>query len=242
MKKFIGNLDSIAPSKLIDKNKISDLDRLFLGLGLIYNDLKGLILFDITIRETYEQPVDLEPNVHGGEYQGVRLQIERMFIALVYEFFTFINRNIEIINSAHFQIILKNLDIKDKNSWNEFILIATQKSKSKSLFAKLARIRNSIVSHYDISEKALVGGFINKFYNQEKIETNKKAFFSLGKNMESTRFFYCDASIEAYLVEHLEIKPSESNNYLVELMQKVEEMNTVICKLIRKYIEKKKLF
>lgn len=241
MKKFIGNLDNIVPSKLINQNDVKDLDCFFLVLGLIYNDLKGLILFDVTIREIYEKPTDFEPTVHAGEYSGIRLQIERLMIGLVSEFFVFLRENKATLNSTQFGIIFKQLTNEAKKSWNNFVLISNQTSqKGENFFKNLARIRSNVVFHYNYSGEELAKGYINKFYIQEKTATNKKAFFSLGSNMESTRFFYCDGAIEAYLMEHLKIKPLEKDNYLQELQNRVSEMNIVIGALIRKYLEKKK--
>ncbi len=239
-KTFIGELDGIAPSKLVNKSKIDDLDRFFLVLSLIYNDLKGLIIFDTTLRETYEWPLGTEPSVHAGEFAGLRLHIERLLIGLVSEFFIFLKKNEAIIGTYPFQMILNKLSKDDVKYWKSFQSAVSESSEKDSFFSKLARIRGNIVFHYDHSGDELVSGFIDKFYNQEKTSANKKAFFSSGDNMESTRFFYCDASVESYLMEHLKVKPTERENYQKELQDQIANMNLVIGKLIRKYLENKK--
>jgi len=239
LKKYPGTLSEISPGKIIAREEPGDLDNFFLVLSLIYNDLKGLISFDVLIRGVYETPIDPKPNVHSGEYSGIRLHIERLLIGMTSEFFVFLKNNLKTIRTISFQLLLKSLDQKDKNSWNELIEVIDESSGKESFFRKMARIRSDIVFHYNFSGDELVKGFKNKFYKQEPNESNKKAFYSIGNTMESTRFFYADAAIEGYLVEHLKLSPTEKENYLNELMNNVSKMNVVICKLIQIYLNKK---
>jgi hypothetical protein len=236
MKKFQCKLNGIDPEKLIDKNNTQDIDTFFLVLGLIFNDLKGLVLFDRTIIETYERPEVNEATAHAGEHAGIRYQIIRLLIGLVSEFSTFLKINKKTIESVSFQLLLKSLDTKDRNIWDQFI---SPSNKDTDLFAKLSRIRSNIVFHYDHSGEELKRSFINKFFYQEKDVTNKKAYFSLGSNMETTRFFYCDAAAQDFLKERLDIETEDKDHYLSDFLDKIDKMNSVVGNLIRVYLNRK---
>ena len=89
---FKGELSEINPSYLFSNDKSDEIDNFFLVLAVIYNDVKGLILFQKLVMDTYEPP-SLDPdvvNVHAGEYGGVFIQITKLIIGTIHEFFNFL--------------------------------------------------------------------------------------------------------------------------------------------------------
>src|SRR5574343_1081404 len=94
-------VDLIDPLKIIDKNNSNDIDNFFLTLGLIYNDLKGLIIFYRHCKEKYVIKKDNEGlTFKNSELAGLQLQIQRLMIGLVRETIKFIYKKRLIIESS----------------------------------------------------------------------------------------------------------------------------------------------
>lgn len=237
MEKFKCNLESIKPAKLIDKSKIDDIDNLFLSLGLIFNDLKGIILFNDLIKKDYDKPVPGEINAHNGEYFGIQLQIVKLSVALIDEFFIVLGKNEDIIKSFRFKLIEKSLNKELKNKWNNILAIALNpNNNSDSYLSKIARVRSNITYHYDHSGTQLRNSFIKKFFNTPKDKSNEKAYYSMGGTIETTRYFYCDAVIHEYINEHLKI---ESLDYIDKTNKLTRDMSMVIVNLMKSYYKYK---
>lgn len=241
MKRLPGELKSTNPKNLIDPSIQNDLDDFFLVLALVFNDLKGLILLDSTFREVYETLLNNEVSVHSGEYNGIRIQIHRLLIGQVSEFFVFLGKNTTLINSLAFKLILKKITQEDIKSWTNLVSVNTKLKNDDSFFSKLARIRNNLAFHYNSDSKEIAKSFKKKFFEEEKNPGNLKAYFSLGNNMETTRFDYCDALINSYLVEHLKTNSSGTENYQEILLKSITEMSSTINQLLRAYFKFKNI-
>lgn len=238
MKKFNCTLESVSPSKIIDKSKVDDIDNLFLSFGLIFNDLKGIILFNDLIKNNYSNPEDGEISAHAGEYSGLQLQIIKLSVALIDEFLIVLDKNKNVIKSIKFKLIEKCLNKELKNKWNNILSIALNpNSNSNSYLSKIARVRSNITYHYDHSGTQLRDSFIKRFFNSNINESNEKAYYSIGETIETTRFFYCDAVIDEYINEHLRI---ESLNYIDKTNKMVKDMNMIIANLFKSYFIYKK--
>lgn len=237
MKEFNCVLESIPPSKIIDKSNINDIDNLFLSLGLIFNDLKGIILFNDILKKEYIKPKDNEISAHGGEYAGIQLQILKLSVALVDEFFLELEKNKEIIKSLRFQLIKNGLNKELKNKWNNIMNIVLNPGKDPNNYlSKIARIRNNIAYHYDHSGTQLRNSFIKRFFDKPKDKSNEKAYYSMGGTIETTRYFYCDAVIHEYINEHLKI---ESFDYIDKTNKITRDMSMLIVNLMKNYYKYK---
>ncbi len=237
MNKFTCNLESIPPSKIIDKSNIDDIDNLFLSLGLIFNDLKGIILFNDLIKKDYEKPIPGEINAHSGEYAGMQLQIMKLSVALIDEFFIVLSKNEDIIKSFRFKLIEKGLNKELKNKWTNILAIALNpNNNSNSYLSKIARVRSNITYHYDHSGTQLRNSFIKRFFDAPKDKSNEKAYYSMGGTIETTRYFYCDAVIHEYINEHLKI---ESLDYIDKTNKLTRDMSMVIVNLMKSYYKYK---
>jgi hypothetical protein len=91
-KEFKGKLEKISPNLLIDENDRDQFHNFFLILGMIFNDLKGLIFLQHTVVEDYRKPADDETSVHLGEYAGLITQANKFLIATIAEFYIFIKK------------------------------------------------------------------------------------------------------------------------------------------------------
>ena len=238
MEKFKCGLQSIQPTKIIDKSKIDDIDNLFLSFGLIFNDLKGIILFSDILKKEYEKPVPEEISAHSGEYAGIQLQILKLSVALIDEFFIVLEKNKDVIRGFRFKMIEKNLNKELKNKWANILFIALNpKNNSDSYLSKIARVRSNITYHYDHSGTQLRNSFIKKFFDTPKDKSNEKAYYSMGGTIETTRFFYCDAVINEYINEHLKL---ESLDYIDKTNKVTRDVSMVIVNLMESYYLYKK--
>jgi hypothetical protein len=239
MKEFQGKLQNTKPENIIRKDKSNDLDNFFLVLGLIFNDFKDLILFKEIFEENYRLPEVNKVSYHMGEYGGVRIHIDRLFISLVNEFLIFIKNNKKTINSIQFTVLIKKLNREDLDKWHKMYLTAIGEYFNESDFlSKIAKIRSNIISHYDESGTQVRRGFVRKFFETPKNAGNEFAYYSLGTQVGNTRFHYCDGALEEYLKENLIIF---EENHREKIRQITKDMVHVIYSLFTKYFEYKKI-
>lgn len=239
MEEFEGELKSIPPSKLIKKDKSNDFDNFFLVLGLIYNDLKDLILFTNLIQKNYRQPRPdvVEPaSVHLGQLGGVNNHLNRLAVGFMSEFIIFLRQNKKVINNINFMLLIKNLPPEARKNWNHILGVLEDKD-SDDFLSKIAKIRSNVAFHYDQSLKEIRSGFIKKFYDSPPNEYNKKAFYSLGDNIETTRFYYCDGAVDEYYREN--VKFTEENSYHKEVKNLIEKTNISIRHMMEAYLKTK---
>jgi len=239
MKEFTGNLKGINPSKIIQKDKDSDFDNFFLVLGLIFNDLKDLLFFVDYISEEYRKPNpdNIEPlNDHLGSLAGINNHLNRLVISLVSELFIFLDKNKKVIASMPFMLYEKKLPADIRRDWNNILNILKDDSKDDFL-SQIARIRSNVTFHYDQSLKEIRSGYISTFFDSPKGDYNKKAYYSLGSNVSSTRFYYCDAAVSSYTDKVLKVK---SENHLNKAVEIVRSMNNTIRYMMEFYLDGKK--
>jgi len=228
-KEFPGNLKDISPRNIVDENKKDDLQTFFLILGLIFNDLKGLIFFQKTIEDNYRKPNIDEISAHAGEYNGLIAQADKLLIATVGEFFKFIEKNEFVLNSIPFKLLLKKNNNQDyKNKWNDLVRL----DDGSSVLSKIFQVRSNITFHYDNRMKELRRGFIDSFYLREKdLIQHKRAFYSLGNDMENTRIYYSDAATQSYINSLIGIDDRE------KIMGAIKNMNYTIQWLLKIYLD-----
>jgi hypothetical protein len=111
--KFKGRLRSKNPKSLIKKDGKSDLDVFFLALALIYNDMKGITLFQVLLNERFE-PSGPKIDPHNGEFGGLNIHIIRIFSGLIEEFLNFLEKNNEVVESKFFIDLLDGLPVESK--------------------------------------------------------------------------------------------------------------------------------
>ncbi len=227
-KEFPSTLKDISPRLLIDDSKKKDIQSFFLILGLIFNDLKGLIFFQKLVEDHYRKPDINEVTAHAGEYNGLIAQADKLLIATVGEFFKFIEENRSVLGSFSFQLLLKKLDPVYRNKWNDLVSL----SNNSSILSKIARIRSNVTFHYDNSMEEMRKGFINGFFLKRKdMIQHKHAYYSLGGTMETTRMYYSDAAAEDYihsLLDHIDRS---------QIRLAINDMNHTIQALLRVYLE-----
>ncbi|MFA5000833.1 MAG: hypothetical protein WC531_01230 [Candidatus Paceibacterota bacterium] len=227
-KEFPGVLKDISPRLLIDEKNKKEIQSFFLILGLIFNDLKGLVFFQKLIEDNYRKPREDEVSVHTGEYNGLIAQADKLLIATVGEFFKFIEKNKSVINSLPFLLLIKNLDSNIRNKWNDLIIL----DQGSTILSKIARVRSNVAFHYDNSMEELRRGFIDSFFSKKKdLAQHVRAYYAFGDDMEHTRLYYSDAAAQDYVNSLIGVEDR------VKITESIEDMNKTIQSLLKAYME-----
>ncbi len=232
-----GELRHIEPSRLIREDVNSDLDNFFLVLAVIFNDLKGIVLFEKLVTDTYRKPLPDEISIHSGNNGGIFTQTYKILIANIQEFLKFLKEKENIVNSSEFRIILSKTNKDIQARWNDIVDVAFNKTLKNSEFTNyLVKIRNNVAFHYYQSDKNLKKAFCNIFDKKEKNIKNSLAYYSMGENMEGTRFFYADAAIEEYLRSAVSDVKSFDLIYRENVSKMIFDMNFAISRLLKEYL------
>jgi hypothetical protein len=154
--KFSGELKWITPNLLITEGEHNKTESFFLGLAVIFNDLKGLILFEKLLADNYEKPQSEEPTCHAGNYAGTMVQIQKLIASTINEFFIFLKKSDEVFSESEFKQIFGRLSKSDKELWDGMIAAAHDKLPGVAgLLKTIVQIRSNITFHYDHSGKIL---------------------------------------------------------------------------------------
>lgn len=241
MEKFKGTLEKIDPNLIINQTKKDEIEDFFLVLGVVFNDLRDMILFQVLLNKIYEKPTT-EVNVHNGTYGGVVTYMNKFAAAFINEFLIFLEHNKAVFSSSQFELILRSLPKKKRDVWNDLIDIALSKTPRSSTFTKvLLQIRANITFHFYDAKKVLRKSFIDRFFKQGKAGHNDYACFSIGSNMESTRFYYCDAAVQEYFnTKGQEVETQNLINFNIQLKEVIEDMNETIIALMTQFIDSRK--
>lgn len=227
-KEFEGQLIGVFPDLLIDKTEDNQYESFFLILGMVYNDLKGLILFQKLIEDTYRKP-DLNEVSIQGEYGGLILQTNKLIISTIAEFLIFLDKSRKITSSIKFVLLMKELSQDKRNIWAK---LNDPTPDSTSILSSFAKIRSNITSHFDHSMTQLRYGFIESFYGEHKdLAQRKEAYFSLGSDMASTRFYFSDAAVQGYINLCLTEKD------IAKIGEFVDDMNSTLQAILKIHLK-----
>ncbi|MFA4817807.1 MAG: hypothetical protein WC608_03770 [Parcubacteria group bacterium] len=210
---FKGDLKKILPKKIIREEENDKVGAFFVVLGLIFNDLKDLVIFEQLMVSNYRKPKASECSDHAGNYGGIMIHINRLFAGIINEFFNFLKKNNNVLEEAEFKNVLERLPEEEKNMWNGMVAAASgELPKASEFINTLIRIRANFTYHYYQSGKVLRKGFISRFYNEEIDDRNKSAYYSIGESLNTTRFYFSDAAVEEALF--LETGKTEKSNFV----------------------------
>lgn len=234
------------PNVLIPETKINDEDDdlrdFFLTLGLIFNDLKGLITINGTIKEIYKKP-DNSPNGHLGEYIGIDLQILKYIQGVLLEALLYLQHKNSIFISGEVQNLIRATPLHIQIVWDLLHRVATGKSIDDKRFKKyealkpmLHTIRNHISFHYqhEVGKPRLIDGFRKFFFEGlEGVneESRSSAYRSTSSNWDDSRFYYSDAALQAYFIQLYggDIQAKEYNELLLGVNSAIiEALNNLL--------------
>ena len=243
--KFKGELKRIDPKFLVSNSKEDKVEDFFITLGLVFNDLKGFMLFIKLLEDNYEKPDNDAATVHAGNFGGILVQIDRFVISSIFEFFKFLEENKDLFSRSEFGEILDKLSKENKNLWQGlFAASRGDLSGLSDFFKTLLRVRNNIGYHYYEAGKNLRRGY-RSFFSRNKNSRNEEAFYSIGENVEKTRFYFSDAAAAEFIQLAAGKKDSEEENELLkkfrtQLGYTINVLNLAIANILDKYIKSKR--
>lgn len=235
----------IDPCLLIHKDGEDKLGSFFLALGVIYNDLKGIILLEQMLIDAYEQPDEDEVTVQAGNFGGVMIQTQKLIASVISEFFSFLSKNKKIISTRDFHEIIIRLGKSDQLLWRQMIDAANGRFANVSdLLKSITQIRSNISFHYDHSGKILLRGYKSRFFSEVKDCRSEYAYYSIGKTMGEIRFFFSDAAAEEsmHVMAGKNLGENSRNNaslikYQKQVLETVIVMSTSMASLISNFIK-----
>lgn len=242
-------LNYIDPHLLIDEDNFNKLESFFLLLGVVFNDLKGLILFEDAIIKTYGIPDSEEVTAKAGNYSGMMVQVNKLFAGTVSEFLTFLDKFRDVFESREFKDVLDRISKEDRDYWREITNVSKEKISGLDGFSeKIIKIRNNLAFHFDHSGKSSRNGYISHFFGKNKSGRASKAYYSMGTGVKSTRFYFSDAAIQAAIsiAAGMELKGDvERNEAFRQYMSQIKEVIGIVLRvtssLMKQYIKSRRM-
>jgi hypothetical protein len=243
-----GKLEKIKPNLLVSESKNDPVESFLLSISVVFNDLKGLIKLDSLVLETYDMPTSGDISCHSGNFSGIRVQINKLIAGIIDEFIELLKVQQDIYESEEFKRLLGSLAKSDRGLWEGMFAAARGEDPNANSFIKtLLYVRNNVAYHYDQSGKVLRKAYISKFFGKADDPTKEFAFYSIGPNMEETRFFFADGAVEEaiYLGSGKAFKEKSFGDpsfdkYQSQIRNAAEEMNVAIVALMKKYIQSRR--
>lgn len=217
-------------------NDDSELAAFVLMAALAFNDLKDLAQFEGYVIE--KAPVDPDPKAktpERGEYGGRRIYALRMLAGLINEVLQLIKEHKVLIASDGFQSCFKRMPDFARESWEALVDAALDSRRTKQvkdLQRALAAIRANLAFHY-YQPRALLDGM--KAFSEGP--DGPSAYASLGRNGESSRFYFADAAAQASMNKTLGVRGIQ----LEDLVEYAGHIMDALRLLVEAYLVERRL-
>ena len=208
------------PEALVSQSKIDDADEdlkdFFLTLALMFNDLRGILIINQTLKGVYEKPAVFEEadKGHMGDYGGIDLQVLKTIHGLLYEALAYLKKKQDIISSNYVKNLIRVMPSRERDDWELLMMIATDqpiintkfKNKYNDIIRILKILRNHVSFHYQAEDgrKRLIDGFRRFFFEGlEGVETGAREFAyrsTKDSDIEASRYYYADAALQGYFI------------------------------------------
>ena len=212
--------------KCLGNAENKELAKLMLTFCLIFNDFKDQIWLFTLLEPYHELDAPKKKTARLGQIRGMRAHCMRMIIATLREFLIVIKENKRLIASSDFSIVINNIDRKTKKKWQEIVELAEKEKSDDPFYKTIIKIRNSGTYHYK-NMKSLFQGL--QFYIKKE---GVDGYLSLGENLERTRFYFGDASVQYYHKKLLD----DYTCFDKELEKYVLNINKTLRFIIESYI------
>lgn len=228
------------PSKIVPKHGRDDLAEFCLTLAVVFNDLKGLLVWEKRISELAPSDVPLV-SPKSGEFYGLRIQFHRLLAAQFHELLKLIKAFEDVVGAQPLRNILKKAPPSIQHQWDDLVAVATGKGtpRDKAFAQILVETRNNAAYHY-YQPKVLLAGFRRTFFETPPGPLNQFAFASIGASMEQSRFYYADAAMEAALTT-LAGKSMEPIKFKKLLAGRIDSVNRTVEYILSVYLQRAKL-
>jgi hypothetical protein len=228
-------LRTIDPARLLSKDKATPFESFMLTLALFYNDWKGLAWMKEAILEPQRPGPAL--TAYRGQWAGLLIQIARLQFGTLHEFMNLLKVEREVAEGREVGLLIASIPKASRDSWKTLVAIALGKGANQDPLANaLVRIRNAVAFHYH-QPKTLVRGFQDYFFQNPIEDKNAAAYYSIGDDMEATRFYYADAAAnmavksqgDAAGAQDLSERASKAGN----------EVNKALATMLQRYLSER---
>ncbi len=211
----------VDPRALV-KHDSDQLGKMFLAFALAYNDLKGIVLFDIYL-QAMGRPESGDWSARAGQWRGAVTQVHRWIAGVLHELMVAMQNNRNLVQGDEFQRLVGVVGAAGQKSCKEFVDAALNTSSKTA--SMLHRIRNNAAFHYGL--KDLNEGYKKQFVLDAKSKpspANQTAQYCYGRDMDGTRFFYADAAVQQRMMMlGLQFGAPETDRTLIELADSVNQ-------------------
>jgi hypothetical protein len=172
-------------------------DDFVLVLSVAFNDLKGMMWIIEQLNNCRPPQFKAEP--YTGQWQGMQVQAKRFIVGIINELLvaTEAAEDKGILKDALFTKAVSNSGKASEQAWQDLVSVARKEPATTEVRRALDTARNRAAFHYDRSR--LRDSYKKYFLTGPQTEYTAAAFASLGKTLESTRFFYADAAVNEAL-------------------------------------------
>lgn len=191
----LAHLSGYDPKKFLNDPELEELDGFVLTLGLIFNDLKTLILMWEINRETKTFIDTSKISQHLGQVSGIDHHLMRLQISVFRELLVLIEKSNISLQQEIWERTIKKLSPAQQQSWKNLSALALKTEHSdpwlKELHQFLVKVRAHGGFHYN-QMTPLMQGYKDHFSKDDK--SAERAYVSLGQTFEETRFYFSDAA------------------------------------------------
>ena len=225
-------LQKIGPECLVSATGSDRMELFILALAQVFNDLKDLAYVSTCLSDA--KPREAKINPYFGQWMGMNLHVHRLIYGLLFELFELLRKFEDQIRSPEFLKIERQMGSRTQRDWKALRKFALgEKGGSKTEFGKcLERIRHNLSFHY-YQPKQIMRGYRRHFFGIESGPHAEFAYYSIGQNMEETRFYYADAAGQAALGE---LTDGDFKNFEKECLKAIGGVNQVLFLIVGQYI------
>ena len=171
-----------------------------LALAVAFNDLRDVLLAWILLADAF--PESAAPSARGGQAGGVAAHLFRNLSGIMHALLVSVDRSTVARQDGKFATIVKNIHPDARHAWYELVQLERGSKSSDPLARYVYWARNQVAFHYD--PQAIRRGFELAFRDP----TANQPWISGGRTMASSRFYFADAAVDAYMREWAADVPS----------------------------------
>jgi hypothetical protein len=234
----LASLGEIAPEKLVSTDQATDLEAFMLAIALFYNDWKGLAWVAGSLLKPHQRDPG-EVSALAGQLSGMNNHFVRLMVGMLHELLRLIREAKAVTTGREVNNLVASIPRASRDAWKDLLSIALENGGRLGPFGRaLQRVRDSVSFHY-YSPKVLVRGYQSHFFLQAKTPKNEQALYSLGKNMEGTRFYFADAAADAAMKG--QATASGSPDFIEKFDVLGSKLNFALYSLLKQFIKERRL-
>lgn len=234
----LASLKEVHPSLLVT-GEGTRVEHLFLGLALIFNDLKDVFWLEAVFGD-YEVSKTINPVT--GQYNGMRQRSIRIGASILHELLELLKEYRTECKNHEFEEALDRVGPESKEAWQMLLELTDshqqpRKNQANSkdhyeLRKGLKKVRDCSTYHY-YQPYRLAKAFRSYFMNRDASDNSRPAYFSDGRNAEESRFYFADAATEELVREETD---TTGLDFLNSVSHTLTEVNKIIKPLVIAFI------